>query len=72
MLGKMRWAGYVVCMEEMRNAYTVFIGKSEVKRLHRRPRYRGEDNTVMDLMEIGGKLLTGFIWSRIGVIDRLL
>jgi len=28
-LRKMRWAGHVACMKEMRHAYNIFIEKSE-------------------------------------------
>jgi hypothetical protein len=34
---KMSWAGHVACMEEMRNAYKIFIEKSEEKRPLRTP-----------------------------------
>jgi len=49
---RMRWAGYVVCMGEMRNAYSILIGKPEGKRLLGRPRHRWED-IIMHLMVIG-------------------
>jgi hypothetical protein len=50
---KMRWAGHVVQMGEMRNAYNILVGKSEVKRPFGIPRLRWEDNIKMDLKEIG-------------------
>jgi hypothetical protein len=37
---RMRWAGYVVQMEEKRNAYRILVGKPEGKRLPGRPRRR--------------------------------
>jgi hypothetical protein len=37
---------------EMRNAYTIFVGKLERKRLLGRPRRRWEDNIRMDFREI--------------------
>jgi hypothetical protein len=40
----MRWAGYVVYMGEMRNAYSILVGKPEGKRPLGRPRCRWEDN----------------------------
>jgi len=40
-------------MGEMRNAYNVFVEKSEGKRQLGRPRHRWEDNIRMDLREIG-------------------
>jgi hypothetical protein len=35
------------------NAYNILVGKHEGNRSLRRPRYRQEDNTGMDLREIG-------------------
>jgi hypothetical protein len=40
-------------MEEMRNAYTILVGKPEGKRQLGRPRRRWEYNIRMDLREIG-------------------
>jgi hypothetical protein len=37
---RIRWAGNVAHMREMRNAYTIFIGKPEGKRPLGRPRRR--------------------------------
>jgi hypothetical protein len=50
---RMRWAGHVVCMGEMRNAYKILVGKHEGKRPLGRPRYMWEDNFEVDLREIG-------------------
>jgi hypothetical protein len=41
----------------------VFVGRTGC----RRPLRRWEDNTTMDLKEMDGKLLTGFIWLTRGV-----
>jgi len=49
---RMRWAGHVACMEEMRNTYKILVRKPEGKRPHGRPRHRWENNIRMDLMEI--------------------
>jgi hypothetical protein len=49
---RMRWAGQVVCMGEMINAYKVLVGKLEGKRPLRTPRHRREDNIKMELGEI--------------------
>jgi hypothetical protein len=38
---------------EMRNGYTVLVGKYEGKRPHGRLRHRLEDNIKMDLKETG-------------------
>jgi hypothetical protein len=49
---RVRWVGYVAGMEEMRNAYKIFIGKPEGKRPCGRPKHRWEDNIEMYLREI--------------------
>jgi hypothetical protein len=45
---RMRWAG----MGEKRNAYRIWVGKPEGRRLLGRPRCRWVDNIKMDLREI--------------------
>jgi len=35
-LKRMKWAGHVAGMGEVRNAYSILLGKPEEKRLHRR------------------------------------
>jgi hypothetical protein len=47
---KMRWAGNVARMGEKRNAYRLFVGKPEGKRLLGRPGSRLVDNIKMDLL----------------------
>jgi hypothetical protein len=46
---RMRWAGHVACMGDMRGAYRVLVGKLEGNRKLVRPRRRLEDNTKIDL-----------------------
>jgi hypothetical protein len=46
---RMRGAGYVVHMEEKRNAYGILMGKPEGKTPQGRPRHWWEDNIKMDL-----------------------
>jgi hypothetical protein len=46
---RMRWAGLVAYMEEMRNAYNILVRKAEGKKLCGRPRSRLEDNIRMVL-----------------------
>jgi hypothetical protein len=48
-------------MGEMRSEYKILVGKSERKRLFRRPRRRWEDNMKMDLRERVVRVWTGFI-----------
>jgi hypothetical protein len=50
---RMKWAGHVARMGEMRNAYRILVGKPEGKRPLGRPRRRWVDNVKMDLREIG-------------------
>ena len=46
-------AGHVARMEECRYAFKILTGKLTGKRPLGRPRHRWEDNTRMDLKEIG-------------------
>jgi hypothetical protein len=39
----MRWAGYVACMGDVRNAYNILVGKPEGKRPLGRPGCRWEE-----------------------------
>jgi hypothetical protein len=55
----------VARMGEMRNAYSIFPGKSEGIRPLGRSRYRWEDNIRIDLTKMGGKICTGCIWLRV-------
>jgi hypothetical protein len=64
---KMRWAGHIARLGEMRGAYRVFVGKLERKRLLVTPRRRREDNIKMNLQEVGWGAWTGLIWSRVQV-----
>ncbi|KAJ4436707.1 hypothetical protein ANN_16839 [Periplaneta americana] len=50
---RLRWAGHVARMGEARNAYRVLVGMPEGKRPLGRPRCRWENNTKMDLREVG-------------------
>ena len=50
---RMKWAGHVALMEEGRGMHKVLVGKPEGKRSLGRPRRRWEDNTKMDLQEVG-------------------
>ena len=53
-LRRMRWAGHVARMGEDRGVHRVLVGNPEGKRPLGRPRRRWEDNTKMDLQEVGG------------------
>jgi hypothetical protein len=56
---RMRWAGHVARMGERRGVHRVLEGKPEGKKPLGRPRRRWEDNTKMDLQEVGGWRLNG-------------
>ena len=51
---RMRWAGRVARMGEVRGVHRVLVGKHEGKRPLGRTRRRWEDNIKMDLQEVGG------------------
>ena len=46
---RMRWAGHVAGMDEVRRVYRVLVGKPEGKRPLGRPRHRWVDIVRMDL-----------------------
>jgi hypothetical protein len=50
---RMRWAGHVAFMGEIRNAYKILGEKSERNRPLGRTRCRWEDNIKVDITEIG-------------------
>jgi hypothetical protein len=49
---RMRWAGHVARMGEVRGAYNILVGRPEGRRPLGRPRHRWEDNINMHLWEI--------------------
>jgi hypothetical protein len=50
---RMRWAGHVARIWEVRGAYNILVGRPEVRRPLGRPRRRREDNIKMDLRKMG-------------------
>jgi hypothetical protein len=50
---RMRWAGHVAHMGEVRGAYNILVGRPEGRRPLGRPRRRWEDNIKMDFRELG-------------------
>jgi hypothetical protein len=50
---RMRWAGHIARMGEMRNAYRILVGKQEGRRPLERPRGRCVDIIKTDLRETG-------------------
>jgi hypothetical protein len=55
----MRWAGHVAGMGKRIGAYRVLVGESEEKGPLLKPSRRWENNTEMDLQEVGW----GMDWS---------
>jgi hypothetical protein len=49
---RIRWAGHVAQMGEMRNTYRLLVGKPEGKRPLGRPPRRLMDNIRMDLVKV--------------------
>jgi hypothetical protein len=49
---RMRWAGHVARIGEVRGAYNILVGRPEGRRPLGRPSRRWKDNTKMDLREI--------------------
>jgi hypothetical protein len=50
---RMRWAGHVARMGEVRGAYNIMVGRPEGRRPLGRPRRRWDDKIKIDLREIG-------------------
>jgi len=55
---RMRWAGRVSHMGEMRNAHKILVRKHEEKRPLGRPRSRLEDNIRMNVREMEYKVMS--------------
>jgi hypothetical protein len=55
---RMRWAGHVAQMGELRNAHKILVDKPRGKRPCGRLMYRWEDNIRMNLREI--------VWEGVG------
>jgi hypothetical protein len=50
---RIRWAGHVARVGEVRGAYNILVGRPEGRRPLGRPRRRWEDKIKMDFREIG-------------------
>ena len=50
---RLKWAGHVTRMEEVKSAFKILIGKPTGKRPVGRSSHRWEDNIRMDIEEIG-------------------
>jgi len=60
----MKRAGRITRIGERRGVYRVLVRKPEEKRSFGRLRRGWEDNTKMDLQEVGCGVWTGLIWLR--------
>jgi hypothetical protein len=56
----MRWAGYVARIGDRRGIHKISVQKPKGKRQLRKPKRGWEDNTRMDLQELGWK---GVDWT---------
>jgi hypothetical protein len=56
---RMRWAGHVTCIREMRNAHQILVEEPGGKHPSGKPRHRSEDNIKMNLQKIRWK---GVVW----------
>jgi hypothetical protein len=61
---RMRGAGHVACMGEVRGAYNILVRRPEGRRPLGRPRRRWEDNIKMDLREIGFGYVDWIQWAQ--------
>jgi hypothetical protein len=61
---RMRWAGNVVRMGEVRGACNILVGRPEGRRPLGRPGRRWEDTIKMDLREIGFGDVDWFHWAQ--------
>jgi hypothetical protein len=61
---RMRWAGHVPRMGEVRGAYNILVGRPEGRRPPGRARRRWVDNIKTDLREIGFGYVDWIHWDR--------
>jgi hypothetical protein len=61
---RMRWAGHVARMGEVRGAYNILVGRPEGRRPLGRPRRRWEDNIKMEIREIRFGDLDWIHWAQ--------
>jgi hypothetical protein len=64
---RLRWVGHAACMQEMRNAYNILVGKPREKRPLERTRHRWENNIKTDIREVlfKGVDSSGSGWGRV-------
>jgi hypothetical protein len=64
----MRWAGHVVHIGEMRNAYKILVRKPEEKTPLKRLRCRWEDNIKTNLKKTGWEVLDWNWWWGLTIV----
>jgi hypothetical protein len=69
---RIRWDEHAARMEEMRNAYRIFVGINEGNRLFRRYRCIWEDNIRPDLKEVGWEILDRCMWLKTETSSEIL
>jgi hypothetical protein len=52
---RLRWAGHVARMGDMRNSHNILVGKPEAKIPLGKPRRRWEDDIKMDIRDLGSE-----------------
>jgi hypothetical protein len=71
MIRRMRWAGYVACTEEKKNAYIILQGITEGRKPLTRHAYRWEDNIKIDIEEVEC-VGVGASFTEVGLIGGFL
>jgi hypothetical protein len=61
---RMRWAGHMARVGEVRGVYRILVGKPEGKRPLGRARRRWKDNIKRDLQEVGGGCGDWMEWTQ--------
>jgi hypothetical protein len=69
---RMRWAGHVARMGEVRGAYIILVGWPEGRRPLGTPRRRWKDNINWILGKWGLGMWIGLIWLRVGTSGGVL
>jgi hypothetical protein len=66
------WAGHVAGIGDLRTAFKIVVGEPYRKKSLRIRRHRWEDDIKMELNETGLRVLSVFVWYRIGTSGGIL
>jgi len=69
---RMNWLGHVLRVGDLRNAYSILVGRPERTRQIGRLRHKWEDNIKMDLRKCVSGVFIAFSWSRMGTGDMIM